>query len=271
MSSASSLVSRELAGGLSSLRRVLTSSAVARRRTWWERRHALWALPAVFVLSQIAVARAADEWRARWAAALALYEQAKYDKACPLLQNVSRDQPKNAAVWADVAACEHRRKGTWSAPALHALRMSIRWGDEPTRTNGYRALGEAAVRIALPHDRCTALPAPPEAACSRKVFVCTRSWNMDRSDPATSGVIAFLGYSESQALAQAREFDPRMEGAFNDQLVLTSRTDAEPSGPDCSVVYASACQGYVGVVCTRQSPDGSEQSDATEWGILDPD
>lgn len=250
---------------------MLASVAVACRKTWGALRHALWALPAVFVLPQIPVARAADAWRARWGAALALYEQAKYDKACPLLQSVNKEQPKNAAVWADSAACEHRRKGLWSAPALHALRMSIRWGDESTRTKGYRALAEAAVRMPLPPDRCTPLPAPPEAACSRKVFACTRSWNMDRSDPATSGVIAFLGYSEGQAVAQARAFDPRMEGAFSDELVLSSRTDPGPSGPDCAVVYANACQGHVGVVCTRQSPEGSEQSDATEWGILDPD
>jgi len=225
----------------------------------------------MLVLPQIPAAQGADDWRARWQAALALYEQAKYDKACPLLQKVSQEQPKNAAVWADLAACEHRRKGSWSAPALHGLRMSIRWGDEATRTKGYAALGEAAVRLALPHDRCTSLPAPPEAACSRKVFACTRSWNMDRSDPATSGLVAFLGYTEAQAVAQAREFDPRMEGAFSDRLVLRSRTDPGPSGPDCSVVYADACQGHVGVVCTGQSADGSEQSDATEWGILDPD
>jgi hypothetical protein len=64
---------------------------------------------------------------------------------------------------------------------------------------------------------------------------------------------------------------PRMEGAFSDVLVLSNRTDPGPSGPDCSVVHANACQGYVGVVCTRQSPDGSEQSDATERGTLDPD
>lgn len=250
---------------------MLASIAVTRRRIGRALGHALWALPAVLVLPQIPPARGADDWRARWRAALALYEQGKYDKACPLLQNVRMEQPKNAAVWADVAACEHRRKGLWSAPALHALRMSIRWGDETTRTKGYRALGEAAVRMALPDDRCTPLRAPPEAACSRKVFVCTRSWNMDRSDPATSGVIAFLGYTEAQAVVQAREFDPRMAGAFSDQLVLNNHTDPGTSGPDCSVVYANACQGHVGVVCTRQFADGSEQSDATEWGILDPD
>ena len=250
---------------------MLSSISVRLRMTWRALRHALWALPAVFVLPQIPVARGAEDWRARWHAALALYEQRKYDKACPLLQSVSREQPKNAAVWADLAACEHRRKGSWSAPALHALRLSIRWGDENTRTKGYAALGEAAVRMAMPHDRCTSLAAPPEAACSRKVFTCTRSWNMDRSDPATSGVIAFFGYTEGQAAAQATTFDPRMEGAFSDQLLLESRSDPGPSGPNCSVVYANACQGHIGVVCTTQSVDGSEQSDVTEWGILDPD
>ncbi|HYP77645.1 MAG TPA: hypothetical protein VER12_16860 [Polyangiaceae bacterium] len=231
---------------------------------------ARWLLPTALVLTQLP-ARAADDWRARWRAALALYEQAKYDKACPLLRNVSKEQPKNAAVWTDLGACEHQRKGTWNAAALHALRMSIRWGDESTRTKGYRALGETAVRLALPADRCTALPAPAEAGCSRKVFACTRSWNMDRSDPATSGVVAFLAYTEAHAEAQANQFDPRMEGAFSDVLVLNNHTDPGPSGPECRVIYADACQGNVGVVCTRQYPDGTEQSDATEWGIPDPD
>lgn len=334
------------------------SFVVARRKKWGNLRCTLWLLLLGFGVAHTPVARAADGWRARWSAALALSQQGQYDKACPLLRNVSKEQPKNAAVWADVAACEHGQKGTWNAPALHALRISIRWGDEQTREKGYRELGAAAERVALPSDGCAPLSSPPEAACAQKVTVCTKSWSNASSAYASSGEAAFFGHTRAQAEAQSDLFDPADETAITNTLVLNSHTDdlcgaacskaeqagaaadsplivkqaqacvqhrpgpfganepcawqgrrcgaepecrqtvlknaakisaiadevqrfmaecvancqagAKPSGPDCGVVYADGCRGYIGVVCTTKNADGSERSDASEWGVPEP-
>jgi len=271
------------------------------RRRWEGLQRALWVVPIVFCLAGAPVARAADEWRARWRAALGLHEQAKYDKACALLRSVSKEQPKNAEVWADLASCEKQRKGARSALALQAVRMSIRWGDERSRENGYLALGAAGQRLALPSGGCAPLSSPPEAACQRKVIVCTKGWTIDGSAYSTYGQVAFFGRTRAQAEAQGEGFDPRVEGAFTNALSLSDHTDemcgaacgraaqagaaeyspsecvancqanARPAGPDCSVVYADACRDYIGVVCIKKNKDGSERSEASEWGIPEPD
>ncbi|HKO50874.1 MAG TPA: hypothetical protein VJV79_24355 [Polyangiaceae bacterium] len=305
------------------------------------------------------MAQAADEWRARWRTALALYEQAKYDKACQLLRAVSKEQPKNALVWADVAACETKLSGASSARALHAARMSIRWGDESTREKGYLVLGAAAQRLALPSNGCATLSAPREAACARKVIACAKSWNSAGSAYSTDGEVVFFGYTRAQAEAQGDDFDPRVENAFDNVLSLNDHAEetcgascdravqagaaaespliikqaqacvqrrpgpfgsnepclwqgqrcgdepscratvlknaakisaiaaevqhfiskcisdcqanAKPAGPSCSVVHADGCQGNIGVVCTQKNADGSERTEASEWGIPEPD
>ena len=266
------------------------------RRKWEGLQRALWVVPVVLGVTGAPVARAADGWRARWTAALGLYEQAKYEKACALLRSVSKEQPKHAEVWADLAKCEKRRTGARSGLALQAVRMSIRWGDERMRENGYLALDAAGQRLALPSGGCAPLPSPPEAACQRKVIVCTQSWTIDSSAYSTYGQVAFFGHTRAQAEAQGEGFDARVEGAFTNALSLSDHTDercgaacdraqagaadsaaseciancqanARPAGPDCNVVYADGCRDYIGVVCTKKNADGSERSEASEWGV----
>lgn len=334
-----------------------TFNRVAVRCSGFQR--AMRLLPFAFGMTRVPVAQAADEWRARWRTALALYEQAQYGKACQRLRSVSKEQPKNAAVWADVAACESKLSGASSARALHAARMSIRWGDESIRKKGYLVLGAAGQRLALPSNDCAPLSAPPEAACARKVIACTKSWNSPGSAYSSEGEVVFFGRTRAQAEAQGDGFDPRIENAFDNVLSLNDHVEetcgascdravqagaaaesaliikqaqacvqrrpgpfgsnepclwqgqrcsdepscratvlknaakirgiaeevqhfvgkcvtdcqanAEPAGPNCGVVYADGCQGNIGVVCTKTNADGSERTEASEWGIPEPD
>jgi hypothetical protein len=238
---------------------------VLRRKKWQSLQHALWLLLVGFGVTRLLVARAADDWRTRWRTALTLYEQAKYDKACPLLQSVSKEQPKNAAVWADLAACEKERKGASSALALHALRMSIRWGDESTREKGYLALGAAGRRLALPKG-CGSVSSPPEAACPRKASVCIKSWSDASSAYSSYGEVAFFGYTRDQAQARSDGFDPRVEGELSRVLSLNDYTDDMCGGAcDRAVEQGAAADSPLIVkqaqacVQHRPGPFGSEE------------